>query len=218
MKFESLEVGRSRTNTYIVYDEQSLEALIIDPGDAPKVILDMLRTKHLQPKGIILTHHHFDHIGAVKKLKKEYGCPIYIHKDDQPALEAQATQFGSFLVPRIKIQADKLLKDGDMISVGKVSLKVVHTPGHTPGSICLELVGEKVAFTGDTVFARGIGRTDFNGGNELEMFKSLYEKVNQWPDDVTIYPGHGRVATMAQVRGFNSLFRMIIEQVSLKII
>lgn len=218
MKFECLEVGRARANSYIIYDEESLEALIIDPGDTPKVILNMLQTKSLQPKGIILTHHHFDHIGAAKKLKKEYGCPIYIHKDDQPALEAQATQFWSFLVPRVKIRADKLVTDGEMISVGKVSLKVIHTPGHSAGSICIEALGEKVVFTGDTIFARGIGRTDFKGGNEIEMFKSLYEKVNHWSDDVTIYPGHGRKATMAEVRRYNSLFRMIIEQISLKII
>lgn len=210
MRVESFLVGMYQTNTYIIYDENTLEAIIIDPGDRPTTVIQFLRKKSLKPTGIVLTHHHIDHVGAVKELKKEYGCPVYIHKKDVEGLKELASNSMRLYKKKIEVQPDLFLKEGDTISAGQVTLKVVHTPGHTPGSICLQVVGEKVVFTGDTLFADGIGRTDLKGGNEMAIRRSLIERVNKWDDDVMIYPGHDSSATMAQVRVHNHLFRSIV--------
>ncbi|MCK4258422.1 MAG: MBL fold metallo-hydrolase [Halanaerobiales bacterium] len=210
MRFETFVVGTFQSNTYVVYDENTLEALIIDPGAMSKTMINFLENNSLKPIGIILTHYHFDHVGAANMVKKEYDCPVFIHKNDEAGLIELANQGFKLFNRKVNIDLGKLLNGGDIISVGEVKLKVVLTPGHTPGSICLEVIGEKVVFSGDTIFANGIGRTDFKDGDELKICKSLIETVNKWPDDVTIYPGHGKSATMAEVRAFNGLFRSIV--------
>lgn len=210
MRIESFILGMYQTNTYVIYDENTQEALIIDPGDRAKTVIQFLRKKSLKLMGIVLTHHHVDHVGAVVELKKEYGCPVCIHKKDVQGLNELASHSMRLYNKKIEVQPDQLLKEGDTISAGHVTLKVIHTPGHTPGSICLQVVGEKVVFTGDTLFADGIGRTDLKGGNEMAIRRSLVEKVSKWDDDVRVYPGHDSSATMAQVRAHNHLFRSIV--------
>lgn len=212
MKLEILQVGKARSNTYIIYDENTLEALIIDPGDLPKKIIQFVQENGLRPIKILLTHFHFDHMGAAKKLRKRFGCPICIHRDDQPMLRKQASWINKLLIPRVNLHPDQLLEADDIIRAGQVTLRVIHTPGHSPGGICLEVVGEKVIFTGDTIFAKSVGRFDFHGGNEMLLRKSLAETVNLWPDDVMIYPGHGRAAAMIQIRRMNNLFRLMVQQ------
>lgn len=210
MRFETIAVGMYQANTYLVYDETTGEGFVIDPGDMHTYIIQRIKTLSLKPAGIILTHYHIDHVGAVEGLKREYDCPIYMHKRDEAGL-LELIQQGSRLFERkIGVRPDRFVNDGESLTAGQVTLKVIHTPGHTPGSICLEAVGERVIFTGDTLFADGIGRTDLRDGNEAAMRKTLIERVNRWPDDMLICPGHEEAATMGEIRARNRIFRVMV--------
>jgi len=200
MKIKRIVVGMHESNTYIISDDNTNEALIIDPGDEAKVIMKYIDRDQLQLKGIILTHYHLDHIGAAEKLRKKYDCPIYAHKKELDGLKDekinQSFQYGK----TISVVADKAISDGDEINIGSLNLMVIHTPGHTPGGICLKLIDTNVVFTGDTIFSDDLGRTDLAGGSEEMMRKSITNKVSKWSDETIIYPGHGETSTMNEVR------------------
>ena len=172
---------------------------IIDPGYDPKKVLQYIKENALAPEGIILTHHHVDHSGNAAYLRKELGCPIMIHRED-------ADMF--------REGADSFLEDGDVLTLSKGSkdlkLQVLHTPGHTRGGVCLMSQRDKVCFTGDTIFNVDLGRTDLEDGSEAEMVRSIKDVVDQWGNDVTIYPGHGDPATMKTVRKINREFLEIV--------
>ncbi len=183
MIIETFTVGMLSTNCYIVNSEQSKEAIVIDPGlESPfeaQQIFDYLAKAKLKVKLILNTHGHQDHISGNVIFQEKYNVPIYIHKYDASLLEDLETR---------KFPAADLLEDGSLIKFGDESLTVMLTPGQTPGSICL--VGEKLVFTGDTLFNEGIGRTDFPGGSMRDMRLSL-QKLVRLPDYFLIYPGHG---------------------------
>ena len=183
------------TNCYVVNSQQTKEAVIIDPGldfsSEAKPILDYITQEELKVKLIVNTHGHSDHINGDGVFQEKYEVPIYIHKYDASSIE----EFG-----KEKFPANVMLKDGSLIKFGEESLKVMHTPGHTPGSICL--IGEQLVFTGDTLFAEGIGRTDFPESSIGDMRVSL-EKLMQLPDDYLIYPGHGDTSTMEREKRVN---------------
>lgn len=207
MKFERLVAGMLETNGYIIYDEHTLEALVIDPGDEPQAFITYIEKNSLKVLGIVLTHYHYDHIGAVEDIKKKYNCPVYIHKKDAHGLQRAEINYSmeGFRKP-VSIIPDKTLSHGDRIQAGSVVLEVIHTPGHTPGSICLRAKDANIIFTGDTIFDDDLGRTDLEGGSPGEMRKSIANKISKWPDDITIYPGHGDHAAMAYVRKKNIEF------------
>jgi hydroxyacylglutathione hydrolase len=183
MIIETFTVGMLSTNCYVVNSDQTKEAIIIDPGiefaSEAQQIFNYISENNLKVKLILNTHGHDDHISGDIIFQKKYNVPIYIHKYDASSLEE--LENGKFPAP-------VLLEEGSQIKFGDEPLTVMHTPGHTPGSICL--LGEKLAFTGDTLFAMGIGRTDFPGGSINEMRHSL-EKLVRLPDYFLIYPGHG---------------------------
>ena len=201
MKFERLVVGIGETNTYILYDENTLEAFIIDPGDEGNRLIQYIHKKFLKLQGILLTHYHYDHIGAVKELKEKYQCPIYAHKKEVQGLkDPEINHSKSSYHKSISIDVDKALAHGDMINIGDITLEVIHTPGHTPGGICLKVKDGNIVFTGDTIFSDDLGRTDLEGGSEDLLKKSIMNKISQWSDDVVIYPGHGEASLMGKVR------------------
>jgi hydroxyacylglutathione hydrolase len=204
MKFERFVVGMIETNGYIIYDEKTEEALIIDPGDEPKTFIQYIEKNHLKPVGIIFTHYHYDHIGGVEEIKKKYDCPIFIHKKDVEGLKDPNINYsaGSFRKP-ISIIPDRILREGDKIQAGDVVLEVIHTPGHTHGGICLKVKNEDMVFTGDTIFDVDIGRTDLEGGSYPEMKNSIRNKISKWDDGLMIYPGHGDFASMEYVKRKN---------------
>src|SRR3989339_677881 len=178
MKLHTLVVGPIQTNCYIVENEKSGEAAVIDPGGEAKKIIDFIREKRLKISAIIITHGHFDHVGANEKLKAETGAPILVNQADD------------FLLPLSDSpKADRFLKDGDSITFGDISLKVILTPGHTMGGACLYNEQEKVLFSGDTLFFGTYGRTDLPHSSQAEMMKSL-ERLLTLPPEVKIYPGH----------------------------
>ncbi len=212
MKFERFVVGMLESNSYIIYDEDTRDALIIDPGDEAQTLLKYVQKNSLKVQGIVLTHYHYDHIGAVEEIKRKCSCLVYIHKKDAQGLKTPEINHsaGGYRRP-VAITADKLVSDGDQIQAGDVVLEVIHTPGHTHGSICLRVKNESIIFTGDTIFDDDLGRTDLEDGSEDEMKRSISNKVAKWSDDMVIYPGHADHATMAFVRKKNMEFLSMLK-------
>lgn len=202
MIFETLEVGIYGANCYIAGSEKTKEAAIIDPGADFNKIDKKLNELGLIPKIIILTHYHGDHIGAVKEFSDKYNLKTYIHKEDAEALNNSnmnltKTMFGK----GVSIKADVELKDGDEIDLGELKFKIIHTPGHTNGGICIK-VGN-IMMTGDTLFNSSIGRTDLPGGSFEEIITSIKEKIFKYDDDIVIYPGHMSPSTIKREKQFN---------------
>jgi hydroxyacylglutathione hydrolase len=201
MRIQTFNVGMLSTNCYVVNCPETKEAIIIDPGfDAPHEAEQIIRyvdENTLKVKFIVNTHGHPDHISGDRILKRKYGVPICIHAYDVHCLNG----LGENIAP-----ANILLEDEGVLKFGKVTLKVMHTPGHTLGGI--SLVGEKLVFTGDTLFAGGIGRTDFAGGSDRDMKFSL-EKLLRLPDNYVVYPGHGGVSTIGEEKRVNPFLRWL---------
>lgn len=207
MKLEKFVVGMLETNGYILYDENTLEALVIDPGDEPQTFIEYINKHRLKLTHILLTHYHYDHIGAVEELKKKYNSIVCIHKKDAEGLkDPNVNHSMNTFRKSVSISSDRLLKEGDIIEVGDIILEVIHTPGHTPGGICFRVKDKKIIFTGDTIFNVDLGRTDLDGGDAMAMRNSIRNKISKWDDDITIYPGHGDAATMEYVRRKNVEF------------
>jgi len=201
MILKNLVVGPLAANCYLVGSESSKEGMIIDPGDEAEVILSNVEDLELDIKSIVLTHGHIDHIGALKEVKEATGAEVAIHTDEAESLQGQplSTMFGiSYPAPP---PPDRLLKDGDGIDIGDLHFEVLHTPGHSPGCICL--LGEGVLFSGDTLFNYSIGRTDLPGGNYSQLMNSIHTRLMVLPDNTTVYPGHGPDTTIGAERSGN---------------
>jgi hydroxyacylglutathione hydrolase len=202
MIIRSMPVGPLGANCYIIGCKETRHAAVIDPGgDADKILL-ALANDQLTLKAIINTHGHFDHVSANKALKKASGADLMIHPDDAPMLAhlAQgAAQWG--MRSEDSPAPDRLLNEGDTITVGTIQLKVFHTPGHTPGGI--SLYAEKAVFVGDTLFAGSIGRTDFPGGDFNTLISSIHNKLFTLPDDTTVYTGHMEPTTIGKEKRYN---------------
>jgi hydroxyacylglutathione hydrolase len=201
MILKLLVVGPLASNCYIVGDEATKEGAIIDPADEAENILSSVAELGLSVKSIILTHGHPDHIAALKEVKEATGAEIMVHEDDAayPEQGALALFFG-FNCPTPP-PPDRLLKDGDDIDIGSLHFTVIHTPGHTPGGICL--LGHGVLFSGDTLFNSGIGRYDLPGGDYARLMNSLQAKLMALPDETIVHPGHGPRTTIGAERRNN---------------
>jgi len=204
MILESLCLGPFQVNCYILAVENNSKAVIIDPGDEEKKIRRALDIHRLEPALIINTHGHIDHIGCNDK----FGVPVYIHRMDSAMLQDPKLNLSNFLQPRpyhMQYQV-KVMEDKEKIELGLIELEVMHTPGHTPGGICLLLKKpqNKILFSGDTLFYQGVGRTDFPGADEGQLIKSIKEKLFKLPEDTVIYPGHGASSTIGQEKKNNS--------------
>lgn len=190
MIIKKIVVGELMTNCYLLGCKQTKAIAIIDPGAESEKIIKEIDKANLKPKFIILTHGHGDHIGAINGLKKKYNIPVYIHENDKELLENSYLNFSAFMFGKeTSIIADKKLKDNDTIVLGNFKIKVLHTPGHTPGSIVLKC--NNILFSGDTLFQNGIGRTDLPGGSYDKIINSIKTKILSLPDDTIVYPGHG---------------------------
>jgi len=195
-------VGPLQVNCYILADEKTKDAMIIDPGDDAGDILRVIKENGFKVRYIVLTHAHFDHTGANKDLKEVTGAEILMHQDDRRLLESAANQ-GSMFGMRSSASppADRYVKHGEVITTGEVSLKVLHTPGHSPGGICL--LGQGLVFTGDALFAGSIGRTDLPGGDFQALIRSIKMNLMTLPDDTKVYSGHGPSSTIGFERNEN---------------
>jgi len=197
-----LVVGLLQVNCFILADEKTLEAVVIDPGDDAEDILKIIKDKRLQVKYIVDTHAHFDHVGANKAVKDATGALLLLHEADAASLAAVSKQSSAFgMDPVSSPPADQYVKQGDVISAGEVSLKVLHTPGHTPGGI--SLLEQGMVFTGDALFAGSIGRTDFPGGDLMTLIRSIKTNLMTLPDDTKVFSGHGPASTIGDERRDN---------------
>ncbi|WP_419823505.1 MBL fold metallo-hydrolase [Anoxybacterium hadale] len=191
MKIKRLIGGNLESNGYVIYDREQGECFVVDPGYNGDKFVKIINDLGLHMKGILLTHHHYDHVGGVDKIKEMTDCPVYLHRADADVY---------------KKEVEVLLEDGDTLALGEEELKVISTPGHTKGSICLYSEQSKLAFTGDTIFNVDIGRTDLSDGSPSEMERSIKGIINLWSNEITIYPGHGDSCSMKFVRNNNQEF------------
>jgi len=197
MKYEHVIVGAIETNCYLVYDEETKECAVIDPGAEGEKIIHLIHQKELKPIMIINTHGHVDHVGANKDLLDEYGVPLLIHSADSPMLDkVEQMELSFFLGAKNSPPADKFLVEGEKVDIGSVRLEIIHTPGHSPGSV--SLLGDGVLFSGDTLFWGGVGRTDLPGGSWDELVRSIKEKILTLPKETLVLPGHGPQTTVDQ--------------------
>jgi len=193
-KIHSLVVGWLQTNCFIV--QSQAEAIIVDPGDEPERILRFIKDINATPTRIVATHTHFDHVLGVDGVRKATKTPFMIHRDDLPMLESMQSRVRQFMgfesPPPPKV--DGYLKDGELLELGDETIRVLHTPGHSPGSI--SLVGDGYVLTGDALFNQSIGRTDLPGGDLNTLVRSIMERLFKLEDDTTVYPGHGPETTI----------------------
>ncbi len=206
MKIIKMEVGSLGTNCYIVYCENSRAAAIIDAGGNANEIMRTVRRENLAVQYLINTHGHADHILGLAEVKKQTGAPVLIHEADNNMLTDAALNLSGFMGSGFTVgAADQLLHDGDVIEFGSVKFTVRHTPGHTPGGICL--ISDGVVFSGDTLFAESVGRTDFPGGSHQQLISSIKKQLMILPDDTQVLPGHGPDTTIGWERKMNSFIQ-----------
>ncbi len=199
-----LPVGPLHCNCSIIGDETTHEAMVIDPGDDIEDILAIIRDQKLQVKQIVITHAHIDHVGGAMKLRAATGAPILLNQNDYmllKMLDVQASWLGMAAPGEVAIEAS--ITDGDKLQTGSLTANVLHTPGHTEGSVCLYFPAEKLLIAGDTLFARSIGRTDLPGGSFEKIMRSLRDRVLPLPDETVVIPGHGQRTTIGEEREEN---------------
>jgi hydroxyacylglutathione hydrolase len=204
MIHEILSVGPLQCNCSVIGDESTREAMVIDPGDDIEDVLALIGKHNLQVKQIVITHAHIDHVGGAMKLRAATGAPILLNQSDYALLkmiDMQAVWVG--MAPPGKVEIDHSLGQADRVRAGSLNADVIHTPGHTEGSICLYFPAEKKLIAGDTLFAGSIGRTDLPGGSFQKIINSLHEKVLALPDDTIVVPGHGPLTTIGEERESN---------------
>jgi len=204
MKIDYLVLGPLQNNTYIISNEKN-ECLVVDPSYEPKKIIEKLNSEKLEPVAILLTHGHTDHIGALKGLSQAFpNAKVVIGKDDEyrlAGLPRHMSMFGYKAEDFTNLKADILAEDNQELSFSTFKIKCLHTPGHTEGGICY-IVDDSAMFSGDTLFAVDIGRTDLSGGNEQEMALSL-KRLKEIKEDYALYPGHGEFSTLSHEQKTN---------------
>jgi hydroxyacylglutathione hydrolase len=201
MLIKNIIVGPLGVNCFVIADEKTKKAAVVDPGDEPDMIMEIIKKNGFIVEYIICTHGHFDHVGAVSDIKKETGANVLIHKEElviyNAALDMAA--FWGYNIDPLP-EPDIFVKDEDIIDIGDLQFKVLHTPGHSPGGICL--YGNNILITGDTLFEGSVGRTDFYGG-DIEKLKQSFKRLMTLPDDTRVLPGHGPETTIGREKREN---------------
>ena len=204
MIHEIISVGPLQCNCSIIGDETTREAMVIDPGDDIEDVLTIVRKHNLQVKQIAITHAHIDHVGGAMKLRAATGAPILLNQNDYALLKMLDVQAAWIGMPAPgKVEIDHSITTGETVSAGSHTANILHTPGHTEGSVCLYFPAEKKLIAGDTLFAGSIGRTDLPGGSMQKIMRSLHQTVLSLPDETVVVPGHGPLTTIGQERESN---------------
>ncbi len=208
MILETFPVGPLQCNCTILGDEATSEAMVVDPGDNIPQILAFLARRKLTLKQIVVTHGHIDHVGGAARLKKATGAPILLNQNDLPQLammDEQAAWLG--VAPPEIVPPDESAEEGAMIGIAGHTARILHTPGHTEGSICLHFAPENLLLAGDTLFAGSIGRTDLPGGDGRKILRSLHDRLLILPEETRVIPGHGPETTIGEERESNPWLR-----------
>lgn len=209
IQIETIVVSPYSVNCYILYCENTKDAIIVDPGDEANKIIKTVSSLGVNVKGIVLTHCHADHILALDEIKAHYDVRLMIHKDEAPLLaNGKMNLTPMFTGKSIEREADILLSDGDIIKIGEREMKVIHTPGHTSGCLCL--LGDGILVSGDTLFAQSYGRTDFPTGDACLLAASL-KKLLELPEDTRVYPGHYDSSTIGIEKKYNLMASELME-------
>lgn len=204
MVIETFPVGLLQCNCTLVGDESTGEAMVIDPGDNVNYILERLAARKVTLKQIVVTHAHIDHVGGALRLKRATGAPILLNENDMPLLKMMDVQAAWLGVTPPEVAApDENAREGMVVSVGAHKAQVLHTPGHTQGSICLHFADGKLLFAGDTLFAGSIGRTDLPGGDGRQILRSIHDRLMPLPDETRVIPGHNEETTIGEERELN---------------
>jgi glyoxylase-like metal-dependent hydrolase (beta-lactamase superfamily II) len=208
MIHEVLPVGMLGCNCSVMGDESTHEAIVVDPGDDVSEIIAILDRHKLKATMIVITHAHIDHIGGAEKLRAHTGAPVYMHEADKMLSDQLAVQAAWLGMETPKDPGiDKPAREGDVIRAGGIEAHVLHTPGHTPGSISVYLPLEKKLIAGDTLFQRSIGRTDLPGGDTGQIGRSIRGKLYTLPEDTIVFPGHGETTTIGEEKRENPFVR-----------
>ena len=203
MKIKVEIVGAMQENTYFAIEEETNNAIIIDPGAEAEKLINIIEKEGLNLKYIVLTHAHFDHIGACAKIKEKFNVPIVLGEGEEVLLENGNNNLSSVYGETIELKGDKYLKDGEILKFGEnLEFKTIQTTGHTPGGICIYFEKDNVLFSGDTLFYGSIGRTDFPYGSSSDLIKSL-DKLKKLPDETYVYSGHGPKTTIGTEKNIN---------------
>jgi glyoxylase-like metal-dependent hydrolase (beta-lactamase superfamily II) len=202
MKYELVIVGALETNCYLVYCEETRACAVIDPGADPEKIISAVADLELKPVIVLNTHGHVDHVGGNSDIVRKYGVPLAMHAADTGMLQvSDYIELSLLLGARNSPPPDRLLAEGDEIAVGRITLRVMHIPGHTAGSVGFVAAG--VLFSGDTLFCGGVGRTDLPGGSWKDLERSIRERILTLPEETIVLPGHGPWTTVEQERSSN---------------
>ncbi len=197
-----LSLGVMPTNCYLVWDNISKEAVVIDPADEAERIIDWIEKEGLELKAILLTHGHFDHVFAVDDLRKKYGVKAYIHELEKDVLESAEKNCAYMIDRSFCMTADVLVKDEEELEFGSLKLRVIHTPGHTHGGVCYYFYDADTLFSGDTLFCRAVGRDDLPTGSREALYNSIKERLLVLPEEVIVFPGHrGQTTIGAEKKG-----------------
>ncbi len=202
MEVKNILVSEAYTNCYLVKNEKTNEGFIVDPGDAAFKIAGHINTMQMKPKAILLTHGHYDHIGAAKELKDKYDIDIYCSNEEVDLLADPRVNLSNWFGANMTLKADHTLSDGQEIEIAGIKMKFILTPGHTKGSGCYYVEDENILFSGDTLFCMSRGRTDFPGGSEREILDSIRNKLLTLPGNTTVFPGHNEETSIEYERRF----------------
>lgn len=206
MKIKRYVVGMLQTNCYMIIHEDTKECIIIDPGAGGKKLVEKIKADGLRPVAILLTHGHFDHVKAAKFLSEEFGILVYAHEKEMETLKDPQKNASVMMNLKKTYDADIFVKDHEILNLADVEIEVLHTPGHTKGGCCYYIPTEGVLFSGDTLFAQSVGRTDLAGGSMSQLIRSITEKIlplneaGNWETDIMVYTGHGEATTIETER------------------
>ncbi len=203
MRIETIHVGEMGTNCYLAWDETTNRGFLVDPGEQAEKIIRVCSRYQVKPEAVLLTHGHFDHIMAAKKIRQQYEIPVYAGTHEEELLADSEMNLSAMWAVPYTMKADKLVNDNEVLSIAGMEITVLETPGHTSGGVCYYIKKENVLFAGDTLFCESYGRTDFPGGSMFALLRSLRGKLFVLPEETDVYPGHGQATSIGYEKTHN---------------